>query len=287
MASIKEVEDWISHRTYPHVARTSDPLIVRVSRFSLLVNDTNFYAKIKNGLGYKGYLIYSSGLGTPILEESATNETEFFSNSAFKKAISDNGTDTDNKFNKFYESAERVLGVLQDAAQSWLDTLELEIAKQPNDNAIKKAIDRLCWQLHYDITQSSTDFPEVFKDNDFGDVQIDWDKNDTWNGKTVNESVFDNYTAISTSVTDGSSTISGGSSLQGVKSSINSFDGNLCGKFETFNGKFDTFNNNFTTFDTHLNGSTDSTRLDIKNSLDNIGTKLVPNINHWNFIIFI
>ena len=78
MASIKEVEDWISKGTYPHVARTSDPLIVRVSRFSLLVNDTNFYAKVKNGLGYKGYLIYSSGLGTPILEESATNETEFF-----------------------------------------------------------------------------------------------------------------------------------------------------------------------------------------------------------------
>lgn len=273
MASIKEVEDWISRGTYPHVARTSDPLIVRVSRFSLLVNDTNFYAKIKNGLGYKGYLIYSSGLGTPILEESATNETEFFSNDVFKKAISDNGTDTGNKF---YESAERVQTVLQDAAQSWLDTIELEIAKQPNDNAIKKAIDRLCWQLHYDITQSSTDFPEVFKDNDFGDVQIDWDKNDTWNGKTVNESVFDNYTAISTSVTDGSSTISGGSSLQGVKSSINSFDGNLCGKFETFNGKFDTFNNNFTTFDTHLNGSIDSTRLDIKNSLNTIGTKLVP-----------
>lgn len=116
----------------------------------------------------------------------------------------------------------------------------------------------------------------MFKDNDFGDVEIDWQENDTWNGKTVNESVFNNYTAISTSVTDGSSTISGGSSLQGVKSSISSFDGNLCGKFETFNGKFDTFNNNFTTFDTHLNGSTDSTRLDIKNSLDTIGTKLVP-----------
>lgn len=253
MASIKEVEDWISKRIYPHVARTSDPLIVRVSRFSLLVNDTNFYAKIKNGLGYKGYLIYSSGLGTPILEESATNETEFFSNDAFKKAVSDNGTDTGNKF---YESAKRVLTVLQDAAQSWLDTIELEIAKQPNDNAIKKAIDRLCWQLHYDITESSTDFVDNFKDNDFGDVEIDWKVNDTsWDGKTVNKSIEDNYTAISTSVTDGSSTIKGG---------ISSFDGNLCGKFETFDS-------HFTTFDTKLNGS-----------LNTIGTKLVPDGNYYS-----
>lgn len=190
MASIKEVEGWVSHGTYPHVARTSDPLIVRVSKFSLLVNDTNFYAKIKNGLGYKGYLIYSSGLGTPILEESATNETEFFSNDAFKKAISDNGTDTGNKF---YESAERVQTVLQDAAQSWLDTLELEIAKQPNDNAIKKAIDRLCWQLHYDITESHTNFPEVFKDNDFSDVQIDRYPMETeyWDGITLTTAISD------------------------------------------------------------------------------------------------
>ena len=190
MASIEEVKGWIRDRIYPHVARTSDPLIVRVSRFSLLVNDTNFYAKIKNGLGYKGYLIYSSGLGTPILEESATNETEFFSNNAFKKAISDNGTDTGNKF---YESAERVLSVLQDAAQSWLDTIELEIAKQPNDNAIKKAIDRLCWQLHYDITESHTNFPEVFKDNDFGDVEIDRYPMETqyWDGTTLKTAISD------------------------------------------------------------------------------------------------
>jgi hypothetical protein len=257
LASIKEVEDWISSRTYPHVARTSDPLIVRVSRFSLLVNDTNFYAKIKNGLGYKGYLIYSSGLGTPILEESATNETEFFSNDAFKKAISDNGTNTKDKF---YESTERVQTVLQDAAQSWLDTLELEIAKQPNDNAIKKAIDRLCWQLHYDITESHTNFPEVFKDNDFGDVQIDWDKNDTWNGKTVNESVFDNYTAISTSVTDGSSIISGGSSLDGVRLSISTFRTDL--------------NTTFSTFDDNLNGTLTSTANTIKTSVDKVGTNL-------------
>ena len=255
MASIKEVEDWISSRTYPHVARTSDPLIVRVSRFSLLVNDTNFYSKIKNGLGYKGYLIYSSGLGTPILEESATNETEFFSNSAFKKAISDNGTDTDNKFNKFYESAERVLSVLQDAAQSWLDTLELEIAKQPNDNAIKKAIDRLCWQLHYDITESHTNFPEVFKDNDFSDVEID-----TGNGKTVNKSIEDNYTAISTSVTDGSSIISGGSSLDGVRLSISTFRTDL--------------NTTFSTFDDNLNGTLTSTANTIKTSVDKVGTNL-------------
>lgn len=190
MASIEEVEGWISGRTYPHVARTSDPLIVRVSRFSLLVNDTNFYAKIKNGLGYKGYLIYSSGLGTPILEESATNEAEFFRNDAFKKAISDNGTLIGDKF---YESAESVLMVLQDAAQSWLDTIELEIAKQPNDNAIKKAIDRLCWQLHYDITESHTNFPEVFKDNDFANVEIDRYPMETeyWDGITLTTAISD------------------------------------------------------------------------------------------------
>lgn len=190
MASIEEVKGWIRDGIYPHVARTSDPLIVRVSRFSLLVNDTNFYAKIKNGLGYKGYLIYSSGLGTPILEESATNEAEFFRNDAFKKAISDNGTLIGDKF---YESAESVLMVLQDAAQSWLDTIELEIAKQPNDNAIKKAIDRLCWQLHYDITESHTDFATLFKDNDFANVQIDRYPMETeyWDGITLTTAISD------------------------------------------------------------------------------------------------
>lgn len=255
--------------TYPRVSRTTDPMVVRIDKTSLLVNDTMFTAKLKCGLGYKGYLIYSSGLGTPIYEKAAKTTGEW------QKSFSTVGN---RPYNIAFDSenTSQLTNVLTAAAKEWLDDLEIAIADRENDNAIKKAIDRLCWQLHYDITQSSTDFPEVFKDNDFGDVEIDWQENDTWNGKTVNESVFNNYTAISTSVTDGSSTISGGSSLQGVKSSISSFDGNLCGKFETFNGKFDTFNNNFTTFDTHLNGSTDSTRLDIKNSLDTIGTKLVP-----------
>lgn len=189
MASIEEVEGWISDGTYPHVARTSDPLIVRVSRFSLLVNDTNFYAKVKNGLGYKGYLIYSSGLGTPILEESATNETEFLNNDTFKKFISESGRNTD----KLYEDTANMQVFLQDAAKSWLDTLELEIVKQPNDNAIKKAIDRLCWQLHYDITESHTDFATVFKDNDFANVQIDRYPMETeyWDGITLTTAISD------------------------------------------------------------------------------------------------
>lgn len=221
MASIEEVEGWISDGKYPHVARTSDPLIVRVSRFSLLVNDTNFYAKVKNGLGYKGYLIYSSGLGTPILEESATNETEFFSNDAFKKAISDNGTNTKDKF---YESTERVQTVLQDAAQSWLDTIELEIAKQPNDNAIKKAIDRLCWQLHYDITASDTDFTQF---DDFSDVQIDSALNTFY--KTVTDSTSDIGSAIGESATTIVGSSSSSSGLWSIADNISSFNKDLAG----------------------------------------------------------
>lgn len=234
--------------TYPRVSRTTDPMVVRIDKTSLLVNDTMFTAKLKCGLGYKGYLIYSSGLGTPIYEKAAKTTGEW------QKSFSTVGN---RPYNIAFDSenTSQLTNVLTAAAKEWLDDLEIAIADRENDNAIKKAIDRLCWQLHYDITESHTDFPEVFKDNDFSDVKID-----TGNGKTVNKSIEDNYTTISTSVTDGSSTISGGSSLDGVRSSISTFSTDL--------------NATFSAFDANLNGTLTSTANTIKTSIDKVGTNL-------------
>ena len=52
---------------------------------------------------------------------------------------------------------------LREEAKNYLNRLEARIAVAESDNEIKKAIDRLCWQLHYDITETSTTtLPEGF-----------------------------------------------------------------------------------------------------------------------------
>ena len=234
--------------TYPRVSRTTDPMVVRIDKTSLLVNDTMFTAKLKCGLGYKGYLIYSSGLGTPIYEKAAKTTGEW------QKSFSTVGN---RPYNIAFDSenTSQLTNVLTAAAKEWLDDLEIAIADRENDNAIKKAIDRLCWQLHYDITESHTNFPEVFKDNDFSDVEID-----TGNGKTVNKSIEDNYTNISNSVSGGATMVCGGSSLDGVRSSISTFSTNL--------------NTTFSTFDANLNGTLTSTTNTIKASINKVGENL-------------
>ena len=250
--------------TYPRVSRTTDPMVVRIDKTSLLVNDTMFTAKLKCGLGYKGYLIYSSGLGTPIYEKAAKTTAEW------QKSFSTVGN---RPYNIAFDSenTSQLTNVLTAAAKEWLDDLEIAIADRENDNAIKKAIDRLCWQLHYDITESHTDFATVFKDNDFANVQIDrYDMNtDSWDGTTLKTSISDNYTNISNSVSGGATMVCGGSSLNGVQTSISTFSTNL--------------NNTFSTFDTNLNGlSETSTKNIIKTSINTIGTKLVPDGNYYS-----
>ena len=147
---------------YPHVARMSDPLIFRFEKLSLLVGNTNFYVKIKFGIGWKGFSLYCSGSSIPVYEEEFAKET----------------------------TAEKYI---ESQAKLYLDKLELELANQVSDNAIKRSIDRLCWQLHYDITESHTNFVDVFGQDDFSDVQIDRYPMDTeyWDGITLTTAISD------------------------------------------------------------------------------------------------
>lgn len=154
--------------TYPHVARLSEPLLLRIDATSLLVNDTLFYAKIKMGLASTGYEIYSSGLGTPIVN----NTFPVYSNgSAYNTSVRVEAAKRG--FDIMDKNAEAKKSELINKAKKYLDDLEIEIASQVNDNPIKAAIDRLNWQQHYDTTGSNTDFVETFEDNDFADVRID------------------------------------------------------------------------------------------------------------------
>ena len=227
----------IKYGNYPHVARTADPLLVRPDALSLMVADTVYHARVKLGLGCKGYYIYASGLGTAVYENVYTSNGEF--NTEF--GTKDSTPDSD------------AIKAIKNKAKEWLDELEVAIASHPSDNSIKKAIDRLCWQMHYDITESHTDFPVEFKDNDFSDVSIDMYGRTSWDGVTIKSSFADNYTTISSSVSGGATTICGGSSLNGVVTSVNGVKSQI------------------STLDTNVN-----------NSLGTIGTKLVPDGNYYS-----
>ena len=133
-----------SSASYPAVVRIADPLLIRFNTQSLLVNDTNFYVKIKRGLAFVGFDIYTSGLGTPIAEIQLS--------SGYKQSSPNN----------IIQSKEWSLSDLEKEASKFLDILEARIAISESDNEIRKAIDRLCWQLHFDITKTDSDLPEGF-----------------------------------------------------------------------------------------------------------------------------
>ncbi len=246
--------------TYPRVSRTTDPMVVRIDKTSLLVNDTMFTAKLKCGLGYKGYLIYSSGLGTPIYEKAAKTTDEW------KKSFSTVGN---RPYNIAFDSenTSQLTNVLTAAAKEWLDDLEIAIADRENDNAIKKAIDRLCWQLHYDITESHTNFPEVFKDNDFANVQIDRYPMETeyWDGTTLKTAISDIAGLEFNGGQPRSYEITYNGYLYESAERIKSFDNHLTlGSYSDSQGAITTFDNHLTlgsrdnnkgaikTFDDHL-----------------------------------
>lgn len=175
-----ELKEAILNSKYPHVARVADPLLVRVDQLSLMVADVVYHARIKLGLGGKGFYIYASGLGTAIYENMFMhdkNDVKF--NAEF--GVSSNDTD------------ESILSKIAEKAEDWLDALEVAIASKQSDNPIKKAIDRMCWQLHYDITESHANFPVMFKSDDFSDVKIDRYPLETmwWDGCTLKSSISD------------------------------------------------------------------------------------------------
>lgn len=134
----------------PYVVRAADPLVIRVDEMSLLVGSSNFYAKVKIGL--PGYMIYCSGLGTPILtkEIPLSGTVQMY----------DGGTGN--------VTTEQKLDQLNEAAKKWIDDLEDSFSDIDTDSSIKAAIDRLCWQLHYDITKTSANMPQ-----DMANVDID------------------------------------------------------------------------------------------------------------------
>lgn len=175
-----ELKEAILGSKYPHVARIADPLLVRIDQLSLMVADVVYHARIKLGLGGKGFYIYASGLGTAIYENMFMhdkNDVKF--NAEF--GVSSNDPDED------------ILLKIAWKAEDWLDALEVEIASKQSDNPIKKAIDRMCWQLHYDITESHANFPVMFKSDDFSDVKID--------RYPLDSTYFDGYT-LKTTISD-------------------------------------------------------------------------------------
>lgn len=253
MANYDEVVSLINGNVYPHVARTADPLLVRPDMLSLMVGDIVYNARTKNGLGAKGFMIYVNGNGAPVYEKIATTNAD---------ATSEFGISFNQSTGSASVKDEDVKKALELKAKEWLDNLEKAIAKEPSDSAIKKAIDRMCWQLHYDITESHTNFPEEFAGNDFADVQIDRYGATNWDGTTIKTSIEDNYTNISNSVSGGATTICGGSSLQLLSNAMSSA---------------------ISTFDTNLNGTDGtSTKNTIKSALNTIGTKLVPDGNYYS-----
>lgn len=141
--------------SYPSVVRTVDPLVIRIEPLSLLVGDTNFYAKIKNGVAFTGFTIYASGLGTPIYEQT----------------VSGTNTKTISGGTVVAVSNSEVVSKLTNAAKAWLDALEDSFSNIETENTIKSAIDRLCWQLHYDLTHTSTTTLPTGMDN----ITIDTD----------------------------------------------------------------------------------------------------------------
>lgn len=274
----------IKNGNYPHVARTADPLLVRPDALSLMVADTVYHVRVKLGLGCKGYYIYASGLGTAVYENVYTSDGEF--NIEF--GTNDNTPDSD------------AIKAIKEKAKEWLDELEVAIASHPSDNSIKKAIDRLCWQMHYDITESHLNFPEAFSDNDFADVKIDRYPLDStyFDGCTLKTTISD-IAGVEHSVTEGGTTIINQGYFSDTSDRIQAFDDHLTvGAFESHvdqdtrkevvdNGALKLIQDNIVNFDNHMTaGAWSSTVVDGVDTVNNgalnkIATKLVPDGNDY------
>ena len=144
---------------YPKVYRTADPLLIRPCRLALQVDDTTYYAKVKFGNKFCGYYIYANATGYHIYEYKDEQLTQDWSGDSTRPVPQ--------------ISQQEVQEQLEQEAQEWLDALQEAIREHPSDNEIKKALDRLTYQLHYDATGSSTDFATQFHDEGFSVITID------------------------------------------------------------------------------------------------------------------
>lgn len=195
---------------YPNVVRTSDPLLIRVDKFTLHVNDIVYHAKIVLGNLLCGYRVFVGGINNCMYEHK-------------DEAITLSWARQDQQASSAATQEKQVRERLEDLAKEWMDKLEEAIAVHKGDNEIKKAIDRLTWQVHYDITKSSTDFPSTFPD--FADVAIDTPNNGT---------IRDMLGAVSGSIDTAATKISGadasatqGGSLYGIMDKIGSVSDKL------------------------------------------------------------
>ena len=261
-----DLKEAILGSKYPHVARIADPLLVRVDQLSLMVADVVYHARIKLGLGGKGFYIYASGLGTAVYENMFMhdkNDVKF--NAEF--GVSSNDTD------------ESILSKIAEKAEDWLDVLEVAIASKQSDNPIKKAIDRLCWQLHYDITESHANFPVMFKSDDFSDVKIDRYPLETewWDGCTLKSSISniagvtyrdDTVTDPTTHETIHKIVVENKGYLSDSAQNLKNLDTNLN---DSQTGSITKMTNAIGTFDTNAT-----------NKLGSIATKLVPDGDYYS-----
>lgn len=145
--------------TYPIVHRLAEPLLIRPSALSLQVNDTTYYAKVKFGIKFCGFYIYVNATGYHIYDYKDEQLTTEWAGDS--KQVVPTRTE------------ESVRQKLEQEAKEWIDSLEEAILEQRSGNEIKKAIDRLTWQMHHDITGSTTDFATQFEEEGFSDITID------------------------------------------------------------------------------------------------------------------
>ena len=224
--------NYVASDSYPHVAKISDPLLVRLDALSLQVGDSVYHAKIKYGNAFKGYNIYVSGTNMPIVEINI-DETVLNKRTAEECHLSSTSIKTSESQRK---------NVIKDVyAKVWLDELEEAIANAKGSSEIKQAIDRLNWQMHYDRTESDTNLPDTLEN--FSDVDID-----TSGGTHIPTMASDLNTKIQ-DVGDqmtGSSSGSGGRSLSDVVNKLYDINSSI-GSVNTTIGAMDSNMNNGTT----------------------------------------
>lgn len=129
--------------SYPYVVKTSDPLLIRFDKLSLLVGNSSFTVELKKGGYFTGFEVRVSGIGTPV----------------YRQAVSGLGVrtvgNTTVNMTKDYQIED-----LEKSACEWLDSLETAIAEKTTTDALATAINNLCYQLHYDLTKTAQEFPE-------------------------------------------------------------------------------------------------------------------------------
>lgn len=192
---------YIPSKSYPYVVQTTDPLLIRFDRLSLLVGDCNFYAKVETGQYWSGFKIMVSGIGNAVYERKVGD-------SKTKAVVDGNGNIVDrvniDKTGQFDNIA-----IL---AAEWLDNLETAIAEKVTESGVAKEIESLKWQLHYDLTKTSADIPD--------DVEID--KSFTLND--MNSAITGSITTLDSNLSDSTT-----GSVVAVASAITVMDNNLTG----------------------------------------------------------